>query len=125
MSQWHARDGLPDGNAYNVIFHVPIPSGNNRVGVSYQAALIASGIGGTTVMAEGNGTGLITTAEKASIASGAVLEVVEVFNTNPGETANALVARVNARYTALADVAGAFLSNLKRRLDYWGGASAS
>jgi hypothetical protein len=125
MSQWHARDGIPDGNAYNVIFHVPIPSANNRVGINYQAALIASGIGGTTAMAEGAGAGQITTAEKALIASGALLEVAEVFNTNPGETASALTVRVNARYTALADVNGAFLANLKRRLDYWGGASAS
>jgi hypothetical protein len=36
--------------------------------------------------------GQITTAEKALIASGALLEVAEVFNTNPGETASALVA---------------------------------
>ncbi len=125
MSQWHARDGVPDGNAYNVLFHVPIPSANNRVGVNYRVALVGSGIGGTTVMVEGNGTGLITTAEKTSITNGSLLEVAETIHTHPGETAVALTTRINARYAALAEVNGSFLLNLRRRLEYWGGASAS
>jgi hypothetical protein len=125
MSQWHGREGIPDGNTYRVIFHIPIPSANNRVGVNYRTALIGSGIGGTTVMTEGNGTGQIPTAEKNSIATGALLEVNETIDTNPGETANALTTRLNARFTELANVNGPFLSELKRRLEYWGGAAAS
>lgn len=125
MSNWHGREGIPDGNAYTVIFHVPIPSANNRVGVNYRAALLGSGIGGRTVMAEGVATGQIGAAEVASIAAGSLLEVVETIQTFPAETGAAISARLNARYTELANVNGAFLADLKRRLEYWGGASAS
>lgn len=125
MSQWHALDGIPDGNAYRIIFHVPIPSANNRVGVNYRAALIGSGIGGTTVMAEGPNPGQITTAEKASLAAGSLMEIAETIYTRPAETMQQLAARVDARYTELANVSGAYLADIKRRLDYWGGASAN
>lgn len=125
MSNWHGREGIPDGNAYTVIFHVPIPSANNRSGVNYRTALLGSGIGGRTAMAEGVATGQIGAAEVAAIAAGSLLEVMEIVPTNPGETGAALVARLNARHAELANVNGAFLADLKRRLEYWGGASAS
>ena len=125
MSQWHARDGVEEGDAYNIIFHIPIPSANNRVAVNYQAAIVGSGIGGTTAMTEGSSAGQITTAEKASITSGSILEVAETFNTNLTENASELAARVNARYAELSDPTKEFMVNLKRRLDYWGAASSS
>lgn len=125
MSQWHAREGDQDGNTFTIIYHIPIPAANNRAGVSYQAALVGSGIGGKTVMTEGTGTGQISTAEKASVLAGSVYEWVEQVTTNPGETIATIQAKLNARYTALADVNGTFLQQLKNRLQYWGGASAS
>lgn len=120
MSNWHSRGGQPDGNAYSIIFHVPVPSANNRVGINYRTALVGSGIGGVTQMTEGVSAGQITTAEKADILSGAVIEHQETIFTNPGETALQLRDRLDARYTELANASGTFIQGLKGRLDYWG-----
>lgn len=125
--QWHALDGSADGNSYRIAYHIPIPSANNGAGVNYRAALVGSGIGGTTVMTEGNGSGQITTAEKALIASGQILEVVEQYQTNPTEVSNATTLQTNitTRYTALANTSGVFITALKNRLAFWGGTSVS
>jgi hypothetical protein len=117
MASYHVLTGRPDGNAYSVVFHIPIPSVNNRVGVNYRTALVNSGLGGTTSLVEGNAAGQITTAEKASIASGALYEYVEEFATNPGETAAQIQARIDARYTALVTQIQADFSG---RLAYFG-----
>lgn len=127
MSQWHALTGDKDGNSYSVAFHIPIPTpANNRVGISYRTALVNSGLGGKTTLPDGDGTGgTISASEKTSIAAGAVYEKVETFTTNPNETLAQLGARVDARYTALADVNGTFIGGLKNQLSYYGGTSAS
>lgn len=72
MSDMHVREG--DGNRVHVIFHFPVPTGNNLVGVSWVNALGASSP--TTVLTEGTNPWEILTAEKALIESGAVLEHV-------------------------------------------------
>lgn len=120
MANYHVRAGLPDENAYQVLFHVPVPAANNAAGVSYRTALVASGIGGTTRMAEGVGGGLISAAELAQVEAGEVLEVVEDIYTNPGESNAVLRARLDARYTELATVNGLLLRGLRNRLKYWG-----
>lgn len=120
MSHWHARTGDRDGNSFEILFHVPIPSANNRVGVNYRAALVAAGLGGTTKMTEGVGAGLITTAEKAQIAGGELLELSQQVATFPGETAGQLQTRIDALYTALANVNGPLITAVKHQLDYWG-----
>jgi hypothetical protein len=120
MANYHLRIGLPDANAYQVIFHVPIPNVNNVVGVNYRTALVRSGLGGTTIMAEGNAPGLITTAEKNSIVSGALYEYVSQINTNPGETDAQLQARLDAMYTAFANVNQPLLQGLQHQLKYFG-----
>lgn len=117
MAHWHARMGDADGNSFQVLFHIPIPNVNNRVGVNYRTALTRSGVGGTTVMAEGNSPGLITTAELAQITSGALYEHAETIHTNPGETAAQLQARIDARFTVLVGIIQAHLAN---RLAYFG-----
>lgn len=117
MSNWHARVGDVSGNAFQIIFHIPIPATNNRVGVPYRTALVGSGLGGTTIMLEGVAAGQITTAEKASITSGAIYEYVETFYSNPGETSGALQTRIDARYTALVTE---LQNRLANQLTYWG-----
>lgn len=117
MSNYHVLTGRPDGNAYSVVFHIPIPSANNRVGVNYRTALVNSGLGGVTSLVEGSGPGQIATAEKTQVLAGELFEVVEEFHTQPGETAAQLQARVDARYTALVAQTQAALQG---RLAYFG-----
>lgn len=122
MANWHALIGDVNGNSYTVVYHVPIPSANNRSGVNYRTALVSSGIGGKTILPDGDGTlGTIAAAEKSSILAGSLFEVVEPFATNPGQNLAALQAAVDARWTALGDVNGAFIAALKARLNYFGG----
>lgn len=62
---------------YTVVMHIPIPQSNNTAGVSWQTVVANSGRGGTTILKDGDGTkGTISSAEKAQITSGAIVEVV-------------------------------------------------
>lgn len=125
MANWHALTGGPDGNSYQVAYHLPIPNNNNRVGVNHRTALVNSGIGGTTVLPDGDGTdGTISAAEKTQITNGEVFEHVEPFATNPGETLQQLAAKVNARHAELANVNGVFITELANRLAYYGGVAS-
>jgi len=119
MANWHALTGQRDGNAFRIVFHVAIPgTGNNRAGVQWRTALINSGIGGTTVLPDGDGTGgTISVTEKTSITTGALFEVVEDFATNPPETGAALKARIDTYFTALSSRVTA---DLQLRLTYFG-----
>lgn len=119
MANWHALTGTPDGNAFTIVFHIPIPgAGNNRAGVQWRTALINSGLGGKTTLPDGDGSGgTISAAEKASIGSGAIFEHVEQFATNPPEAAATLQARIDARFTALT---AAIQASLQAQLTYFG-----
>lgn len=119
MANWHALTGTGDGNSYSVAYHIPIPAtGNNRAGLQWRTVLINSGLGGTTILKDGDGTGgTISAAEKSSIQSGAIYEYVEAFPTNPGQTAGQLQAAVDARFTALSS---SVLADIQGRLTYFG-----
>ena len=74
MANIHVLDR--DGSEFRVVVHIPIPNTLNSAGVSWRDALINSGIGGKTVLPDGNGTGgTIIGAEKVQIVSGALYEV--------------------------------------------------
>jgi len=123
MANWHARTGDRDGNSFEILFHVPIPSANNRVGVNYRLALVGAGLGGTSKMTPDGGSaaaGKITAAELTQIQAGELIEHSQLVATFPGETSGQLQTRIDALYTALADVNGAFITALKHQLDYWG-----
>ena len=76
MANAHLLDRVSDSD-YRVAVHIAIPNSNNSAGVNYRTALINSGLGGTTVLKDGDGTaGTISSAEKTSILSGAIFEVV-------------------------------------------------
>lgn len=62
------------GAAVRCVFHFDVPNVDNEIGVSIRAALVASGIGGTTSMAVGEGPGQISEAEKTAIEAGEVFE---------------------------------------------------
>lgn len=62
------------GNKFRCIIHFAVPAGNNSANVSWKTAGLNSGLTGSTVMTEGSGAGQITTAEKATVLSGDVIE---------------------------------------------------
>ena len=65
-----------EGRVVSAVAHVAIPAANNDAGMSYRTAIVRSGMGGTTVLPDGDGTaGTISAAEKSSIQSGALVEV--------------------------------------------------
>lgn len=116
MSDYHVLEGSEDGNRYRIVFHIPVPSVPNRVGVNYRAALVSL-TGGVSILPEGNGIGQITTAELALIASGAIYEHVELFNTNPNENAAQIQARLDAYYSELVTK---IQTDLSGKLSYYG-----
>jgi hypothetical protein len=66
------------GGLTRVAYHIDVPAGTNTVGTSWSAVLINSGIGGTTVLPDGAGTGgTISVTEKTAITAGTVYEVVD------------------------------------------------
>lgn len=119
MADYHVLAGSPDGNSFLVVHHVPVPgAGNNRAGVPWRTALVNSGLGGKTVLPDGDGTGgTVGAAEKAQILAGAVYEVAEQVSTHPGETALQLRDRIDARHAALV---AAVQADLQGRLTYYG-----
>ncbi len=77
MSNYHIRDITYEGNdsiikTVNVVFHIPIPIGNNAVGVSWRDALVRH-LGGAplinTMLPE-----VVGTQEEIDMKAGAILE---------------------------------------------------
>lgn len=107
---------------YRVVAHIPVPTGNNSAGIAWRTAIVASGIGGRTVLPAGDGTGgTISSAESTAITStGSVYEdVADVDATLRGvlTTAPQLAAFLDAWYTARsAELTAQFQAQLK----WWG-----
>ena len=118
MSAIHVLTGKGD-NTYLCVVHIAIPNTNNPVGTNWRAALINSGIGGKTILAEGTGPGQITTQEKALIASGALYEITLAFQDMPAWTNQQRVAELQAR---AAEVSEQALARLQAQLKYFGAA---
>ena len=74
MSKIHILRGATSG-LYTIVLHTPMPAGNNQAGFSWQECWVNDGRNVTT-MVEGTGAGQITTAEKADVEAGTVLEFV-------------------------------------------------
>ena len=73
MADMHILTG--NGDRWTVIMHLPVPNTNNPVGTNWRTAVVASRIGGSTSLPDGDGTGgTISAAEKALIEAGEVIE---------------------------------------------------
>jgi hypothetical protein len=115
-----AGDGL---NQWTVVCHYPIAEADNEVSVSYRTALVNSGLGGTSALAEGTGPGQISTAELAQVEAGELFEYTLSFPAESGATNNAeLLAAVRAEY---ARHETRVINALQKRLRYYGWAGAS
>lgn len=116
MSDIHviAGDGL---HKWTILFHYPVPSENNAVGVSYETALINSGLAKSS-MAPGTGAGQISTAELALVVGGKLYEYNLSFRAESGATNNSeMIASVREQYTRHEQVA---IDEVKHRLKYYG-----
>jgi hypothetical protein len=117
MGNYHVLHGLGDGNSVTVAMHIPIPNVNNISGVNYRAAIAeyatANGISLTSkVPAARLGVG-----EQSQLTSGALVEIIVQFDTNPGENTAAKVAALDQLYQAKVSETQEIW---EKRLQYWG-----
>jgi len=117
MADIHILTG--DGiEQWTIAAHYAIPDTTNEVSVNYRTALINSGLGGTSQLAEGTGAGQITTAEMAQIAAGELFEYTFSFYAESGATTNAqLLSAVRNEYNGRQS---RVIASLQRRLKYYG-----
>lgn len=98
----------------NVVLHTNTPAGNNSVGIAWKEAGLNSGKLGTTMLTEGTGAGQITTAEKAQVESGDVIEIVDSIHVESG----------GATADSIDELAGPIINEyeaeLQRKLNYFG-----
>jgi hypothetical protein len=123
MSNMHVL--TQHSGAFRIVAHIAIPVGNNTAGIAWRTALVASGLGGKTVLPDGDGTiGTISAAEKASIAAGSVYEDVTDLDVTHDQTAHGQ-ALTGAQLAAIVDAwyAGhvtAVLASLQDQLVWFG-----
>lgn len=114
------RSGL-----FSCVLHVAVPTGSNAAGTTWKDAFLASGRSGRTVMTEGLLAGQITTAEKAQIAAGDIVEFVFEMNAERGGGTLADVqATLLADASAFRAIANGTLDSWKTALRLWGAVKA-
>lgn len=116
MSNYHVISGSPDGNTYQVVFHIPIPDILNDVGVSYRTAL-SQMLQLTPTTYPPSIVKFITPTEQAQLDAGELYEYSEQFETNPGMTLIQKRDALDTRYNELVSIVQARLQNVLR---YWG-----
>jgi hypothetical protein len=117
MAAIHVLDHVPGTAEYRVAVHWVVPGGTNSAGITWVAALLNSGMGGTTVLVDGDGTaGTITSAEKAAIVAGTTAETVDTVRIDSVALGNAN-AFLDAQATRIAAEAQTKLAAL---LKFWG-----
>lgn len=114
MANYHILAGRPDGNQLRVAFHLPMPSGDNAVGISYQNALAMHlGSGSASIVS----ALLLGAGEQAALDEGELYEHVWQFDTRPEMTLMEKRDALDARYTAFTS---AIINQLQMRLEYYG-----
>ena len=117
MADIHVLEGNDSGR-WQVAIHSAVPDAVNPIGVNWRTALVNSGLGGTSTMAEGTGPGQIGTAELATITSGAVCEHIFSFRVE-GNGDDLAVIR-DALRVAHARESALVITKLQERLKYYG-----
>lgn len=103
-----------DENNFTIVIHTPVSVGNNAVGVSWKNAGLASGKIGSTMLTEGSNGWQVSTAEKASIIAGDVLEIITSIKVGSGGVTLTVL-------NAIADIKIAeSIAMLSRQLKYFG-----
>lgn len=115
MSDYHIRDIATDWKTINLVFHVPIPTGNNTVGVAWRTALVAY-LGGadaiTSVMPD------IPAADLTAMKAGELFENAATYRfTSINLTDLQRLNEVEAEYTR---VKTSYINTLQVALKYYG-----
>lgn len=113
MSKIHVLTADITGN-YQVAIHTQTPSGNNSAGISWKVSGLNSNLIGITILTEGTGAGQITTAEKATIVSG---DVIEIIANIPAEFGGATSSSLNEMAN---NVINEYITKLSKQLKYFG-----
>ena len=123
MADIHVLNAAENGDSLRLVFHFSVPDLANEVGVNYPTALVASGQGGSTTLAEGDGPGQISSAEKALIEAGEVLEYPRSLSRGELVSGGPALAQVQAtiRYFYTRDKADR-LARLQTALRFFGAA---
>ena len=103
---------------WRVVMHFPVPAGNNAAGLPWRTALVRSGIGGTTILPDGDGTlGTISAIDGAKIVSGELLEHVESVRLGAGNVQAAAEELYNSRKALKQEQLQARLNQYGRNVD--------
>jgi hypothetical protein len=84
MAQVHVLEYV--NGHFRCIIHTATPTGNNGAGIAWSLLFLQTGRSGRTVMVEGTAPGQITSAEKAEIMAGTVLEFELAIDADPAMT---------------------------------------
>ena len=88
MSALHILD--QDNGQFRCVAHQPVPAGSNTAGITWKNIILGAGLNFTTLV-EGTLPGQITTAEKAQITAGDVVEAAFTIPLHSGGTSNAQI----------------------------------
>ena len=116
MADIHVLTGT--GTRWSIIIHMLIPDVVNAVGVGYRAALVNSGLGGTTRLTIGAGPGEISAVEQDQITQGALYEHETTFLVESGGTSESDLRQCLREVCSQERIIA--LAHLQRALRYYG-----
>lgn len=120
MSNYHIRDISYEGNGtiktVGVIFHIPIPIGNNAVGIAWRTALVAYLGGADTIISAL--PEVRQTAEESDMKAGVILEKVLTIRFSSANLTDAQ--RLAEIVTAFTTEKNAELTMKQTQLKYFG-----
>lgn len=94
MAKVHILETM--GGGTRLVYHITVSNGSNIAGISWVNATKNSGVGGTTILPDGDGTGgTVSSAEKTSIVAGSVYEAVDTVGIDQIRTDTAAHANVD------------------------------
>jgi hypothetical protein len=111
---WHALVGNEKKQEVTVVFHIPIPSVNNAVGMNYRTVLTKAEPFTSSIVPD-HVTNFAS--EAALLQSGALYEYQEVVRYNANLSDAQKTALIDARYTALVSI---IQSKIQNQYIYWG-----
>jgi len=119
MSNYHVLSGSDKGDVYTIVFHIPVPAAQNKLGTSTIQAALAEDVFvnyGDPAIPKKSFVPWVTAAEQLLLDSGELYEVQEPHRTHPDKPDIQDRDALDARYAVLvAEIA----TILTRRYAYW------
>jgi len=101
MSLLHLLSAGDGPNGYTAVTHIAVSSGVNSANVPWTEIAVFAGLN-TTQLSVGSGPGQISSAEKANLDAGLILEIPIVILDNPSLVSSARLAYLDAQVTTIA-----------------------